>query len=393
MTELAKVQQSRECKVPAAILAVGTANPSNCINQEDYPEFLFRVTNTHHLTNVKEKFVRICEKSAIKKRYFHLNEEILKQNPALCSYGAASLDPRQDLTIEMIPKLGMEAATKAIEEWGQSKSTITHLIFCSLSGVDTPGADLRLLKMLGLRPSVNQVMLYNLGCYAGGTVLRIAKDTAENNPGARVLAVCVESTIASFRAPSEDDPVYLVSKALFGDGAAAMIIGTALPNATIERPIFQIISSSQSVLPDSDRAIEGHHRKVGLTMWISEKVPAYIATDLEEILVEAFGSINVTDQNIIFWAVDPGGRRILDCIEARFALGKEKLRASRHVLEEFGNMVSACVFFILDEMRRKSIEERKATMGEGMELGVLLGFGPGLTVETVVLRSVPIVTG
>ncbi|KAI6681310.1 hypothetical protein NL676_035191 [Syzygium grande] len=88
----------------------------------------------------------------------------------------------------MMPKLGMEAATKVIEEWGQPKSTITHLILCSLPGVDMPGADLRLLKMLGLRPSVNRVMLYSLGWYAGGNVLRIAKDIAENNPGAQVHA-------------------------------------------------------------------------------------------------------------------------------------------------------------------------------------------------------------
>ncbi|KAF8025186.1 hypothetical protein BT93_F2126 [Corymbia citriodora subsp. variegata] len=380
-------------KASAAILAIGTASPPNCIRQDDYPDFLFRVTNSNHLTHVKKKFARICEKSAIKKRYFHLNEEILKQNPALCSYGAASLNPRQDLTIDMIPKLGMEAATKAIEEWGQPKSTITHLIFCSLSGVDMPGADLRLLKILGLRPSVNRVMLYNLGCYAGGTVLRIAKDIAENNPGARVLVVCSESTIISFRAPSEDDPVYLISNALFGDGAAAMIIGTAPPHATTERPIFQIISASQSVVPDSDRAIEGHHREVGITMLISEKVPELIAANLEEILAEAFSSIDVTDWNSIFWAPHPGGRRILDLIEARFELGKERLGVTRHILQEYGNMLSACVIFTLDEIRKRSIKEGKATTGEGMELGVLLGFGPGVTVETVILRSMPIVDG
>ncbi|XP_030464986.2 chalcone synthase-like [Syzygium oleosum] len=380
-------------KAPAAILAIGTANPPYCIHQDDYPDFLFRITNSNHLTHVKEKFARICEKSAIKKRYFHLNEEILKQNPALCSYSASSLNLRQDMTIDMLPKLGMEAAVKAIEEWGQPKSTITHLVFCSFSGADMPGADLKLLNMLGLRPSVSRVMLYSLGCYAGGTVLRIAKDIAENNPGARVLVVCAETTIPTFRAPSEDDPVYLVSNAIFADGAAAMIIGAAWPRVTTERPIFQIISASQSVVPDSDGMIQGHYREVGVTMQISEKVPELISADLEGNLVEAFGSIKVTDWNSIFWAPHPGGRRILDSIEATFGLRKERLRATRQVLKEFGNMFGVCVIFILDEIRKRSIKEGKATTGEGMELGVLLGFGPGLTIETVVLRSVPIVDG
>ena len=80
----------------------------------------------------------------------------------------------------------------------------------------------------------------------------------------------------------------------------------------------------------------------------------------------------------------------MDQVEAKLELQKEKMRATRQVLSEYGNMSSACVLFILDEMRRRSAEEGKATTGEGLEWGVLFGFGPGLTVETVVLHSVPI---
>ncbi|KAI6681303.1 hypothetical protein NL676_035184 [Syzygium grande] len=375
-------------KAPATILAIGTANPLNCIHQDNYPDYLFRVTNTDHLTHLKEKFVRICEKTAIKKRYFLLTEEILNQNPSICSYDAASLNPRQDLTIDMLPKLGMEAANKAIKEWGQPKSSITHLIFCSIAGVDMPGADLQLLKLLGLPPSVNRVMLYNLGCYAGGTVLRIAKDMAENNPGARVLVVCVETTIITFRAPSDEDPVYLIGNALFADGAAAMIVGAA--TGTAEQPIFEIVSTSQELVLDSEGALTGHYREIGLTMQLSERVPTLISTHLEGCLAKAFGSVGINnDWNSIFWAPHPGGRRILDNIEARLGLGQERLRAARHVLEEYGNMSSVSVLFILDEIRKKSVEEKRATTGEGMEWGVLLGFGPGITIETVILRSLP----
>jgi predicted naringenin-chalcone synthase len=77
-------------------------------------------------------------------------------------------------------------------------------------------------------------------------------------------------------------------------------------------------------------------------------------------------------------------------VEAKLQLEKEKLCATRHILSEYGNMSSACVLFILDEMRKRSAKEGKATTGEGLDWGVLFGFGPGLTVETVVLHSVPI---
>ncbi|KAI8541232.1 hypothetical protein RHMOL_Rhmol08G0046200 [Rhododendron molle] len=73
---------------------------------------------------------------------------------------APSLDARQDMVVVEVPKLGKEAATKAIKEWGQPKSKITHLVFCTTSGVDMPGADYQLTKLLGLRPSVKRLMMY-----------------------------------------------------------------------------------------------------------------------------------------------------------------------------------------------------------------------------------------
>lgn len=96
----------------------------------------------------------------IKKRYMYVNEEILKENPNMCAYMAPSLDARQDIVVVEVPKLGKEAAQRAIKEWGQPKSKITHLVFCTTSGVDMPGADYQLTKLLGLRSSVKRFMMY-----------------------------------------------------------------------------------------------------------------------------------------------------------------------------------------------------------------------------------------
>ncbi|XP_010264142.1 PREDICTED: chalcone synthase-like [Nelumbo nucifera] len=296
-----------------------------------YPEYYFRITNSEHKTELKEKFKRMCEKSRIKKSYMHLTEEISKENPNVCAYMAPSLDARQDMVVVEVPKLGEEAAVKAIKEWGQPKSKITHLVFCTTSGVDMPGADYQLTKLLGLRPSVKRLMMYQQGCYGGGMVLRLAKDLAENNRGARVLVVCSEITAVTFRGPSDTHLDNLLGQALFGDGAAAVIVG-ADPVPGVEKPLFELVSAAQTILPDSHGAIDGHLREVG----------------------------------------------------QKLALKSEKLRATRHILSEYGNMSSACVLFILDEMRKKSIEDGLKTTGEGLEWGVLFGFGPGLTVETVI---------
>ena len=318
----------------------------------------------------------------IKKRYMHLNEKMIKENPNI----GASLDARQDIANVEVPKLGKIAAVNAIGEWGQPKSRITHLVFCTTTSLHMPGADYQLAKILGLEPKVKRVMLYLQGCFGGGTVLRMAKDLAENNVGARVLVVCSEIITSTFRKPSEIEVENLVGQALFGDGAAALIVGSD-PDTLIERPLFQLISADQMFIPDSENAIEGHVCEMGLVVNLAKNVPNLIFECIDKCMVEAFGPLGINDWNSLFFIIHPGGRAILDQIEAKLSLEKEKLEVSRHVLREYGNIVSPCVFFVMDEMRKKSFKEEKATTGEGLEWGVLLGFGPGLTVETVVLRS------
>ncbi|KAM7280246.1 hypothetical protein ACFE04_007380 [Oxalis oulophora] len=295
-----------------------------------------------------------------------LTEELMTQNPNICSFDEPSLDIRQDIMVEEVPKLGAEAARRAIKEWGQPVSKITHVVFCTTAGVDMPGADHALITLLGLSPSVKRVMLYHQGCHAGGTVLRVAKDLAENNRGSRVLVVNSELTVTTFRGPHEDHLDSLVGQALFADGASSLIIGSD-PDTSVERPLFQLVTAVETVLPDSKGAIMGHLREVGLTFHLLEKVPELISSNIESILHEVFDPIGINDWNSIFWVSHP----------------------TKHILNEYGNMSSACVSFIIDEMRKRAHQEGKATTGDGLEWGILFGFGPGLTVETVVLHSCP----
>ncbi|XP_047177974.1 chalcone synthase-like [Vigna umbellata] len=389
MAHLDEIREKQRARGPATILAIATANPSNCIYQSDFTDYYFRVTKSDHMTDLKAKLKRICEKSMIEKRYIHLTEKMLKENPNISTYEEPSLDARQDILVEEVPKLGEKAASKALKEWGRARSDITHLIFCSTSGVDMPGADYQLVRLLGLKPSTKRFMLYHQGCFAGGTVLRLAKDLAENNVGARVLVVCSEITVVTFRGPCETHLDSLVGQALFGDGASSVIVGSD-PDTAIERPLFHLVSASETILPNSEGAIEGHLREVGLTFHLKDKVPQLIGDNIEKSLEEAFQPLGISDWNSLFWVAHPGGPAILKQIEAMLGLNPDKLRATKEVLKEYGNMSSACVLFILDEMRRWSLEEGKSSTGEGLKWGVLYGFGPGLTMETIVLHSAAI---
>ena len=92
---------------------------------------------------------------------------------------------------------------KALKEWGQPKSKITHLVFCTTSGVEMLGAHYKLANLLGLDTSFRRVILYHQGCYVGGIGFRIGKDVAENNARAQVLVVCSEITVVIFHGPSK----------------------------------------------------------------------------------------------------------------------------------------------------------------------------------------------
>uniref|UniRef100_A0A0E0ML46 CCHC-type domain-containing protein n=1 Tax=Oryza punctata TaxID=4537 RepID=A0A0E0ML46_ORYPU len=81
----------------------------------------------------------------------------------------------------------------------------------------------------------------------------------------------------------------------------------------------------------------------------------------------------------------PGGRAILDNIEDQLQLQPWKLAASRKVLREFGNMSGATIAFVLDELcHRREKEEDEPRQAEW---GVMLAFGPGITIETIVMRA------
>ncbi|KAD4888418.1 hypothetical protein E3N88_20492 [Mikania micrantha] len=308
----------------------------------------------------------------IKKRFMVLTEEFLKNSPNMCEYMTPSLNTRQDLMITEIPMLGKEAATKAIDEWGLPRSKITHLIFCTTSGIDMPSADIRLIKLLGLSPSVNRLMMYQQGCSGGGMVLRLAKDIAENNKGSRVLVVCSETMASIFCGPSENHVDLLVGQALFGDGAAAIIVGSD-PDSETERPLFEIVSANQTFIPNTEMAIRLQMREEGLILHLDKETPDIISENIQNVLTKAVSPHGLSDWNSLFWVVHPGGRRILDNLELKLNLNKHKLRASRHVLSEYGNMTSACALFVIDEMRRKSLEDGKSTTGEGLDWGVLIG--------------------
>jgi len=61
MVSVSEIRNAQRAEGPATILAIGTANPANCVEQSTYPDFYFKITNSEHKTELKEKFQRMCK--------------------------------------------------------------------------------------------------------------------------------------------------------------------------------------------------------------------------------------------------------------------------------------------------------------------------------------------
>lgn len=385
----AGLQKGRSAEGPAVILSIGTAVPPYVHEMGSYADYYFDETNCNHKPELKAKFKRICDKMHISKRHMVVRKELLAQYPSLGTYLNNSLEDRHKVCMEWVPKLAVEAAENAIKEWGGSLSQITHIVMATTSVVNMPGVDLLVAKALGLSPKLRRVMMYQTGCWGGAAIIRVAKDIAENNKGARVLVVASECTATFFRAPSEEYLDGLVGQALFGDGAGALVIG-ADPNPDTERTLYEIQWSGEMVVPDSEGAIDGHMMEAGMYYHLKPDIPKLVSRSIEEFVSDATAQAGNADVNDLFWAVHPGGVAILNQIENQLMLSPEKLLASREILADYGNMASACVLFVLDQVRNCSIKAKASTTGEGRDFGSLIGIGPGLTIECCVLKSVPL---
>ncbi|CAO2149112.1 unnamed protein product [Urochloa humidicola] len=338
-TTVDDAQRQQRADGHAAVLGIGTANPSHCLHQDEFPDWYFHITKSDHLAMLKAKMKRICEKSGIKKRHVYPTEEMVAAHPEILDRALPSLDARMRLAADTLPDVAAAAAARAIAEWGRPAADITHLVVStSTGGAGAPSVDLRLAELLGLRPSVQRTMLSLYGCTAGTSALRVAKDLAENTPGARVLVVAAETGTTSFRSPDEAHLDELLATALFADGAGAAVVGAGSARSGGERQIFHMVFVSQTTLPATAHTVQLTVGEHGIDYRLSASLPAMVRGSIERCLADAVAPLGLAGGgwNDLFWVAHPGSPAILDSYEAALGLEPRKLAASRRVLSEYG---------------------------------------------------------
>jgi predicted naringenin-chalcone synthase len=285
-----------------------------------------------------------------------------------------STEERNALYIEHAGRLAALAARRCLDDARLRAADVDEILTISCTGVDTPGPDLWLLQRLGLRPNVRKVHIGAVGCHAALPTLYRAQTAVRADPSLRVLVVSVELCTLHFQ--HEASMENLVVSALFGDGAAAVLIGADAEDATSAGPSLVRFATLTDV--SSIGSMGFHMTGEGFRMHLSPEVPPALEESVAGAVDALLHPAGFRREDVGLWLVHPGGARILDAVERGLQLPPEALRISRQVLRDYGNVSSATSLFLIDACRR---EGRRV----GKEPIVILAFGPGLTLEAALL--------
>jgi predicted naringenin-chalcone synthase len=363
------------------ILNIATAVPDFGYDQTTLMQFYRDSTDDE---STKRKIKILAVKSGISTRYSVLedygseieNFTFFPKNQALLP--TPTLSQRMAIYRKEALKLSLKAIYN-LPNFNLEKHKITHIITVTCTGLFAPGLDIELIQSLDLQATTHRNSVNFLGCNAAIIALKQANDICENNENATVLVVCTELCTLHFQTHYSDD--YLLSNLLFADGSAAVLVSGKPADTPLS---IKAISAQKNVkitrfdsfcIPDSRNEMAWQLSETGFIMNLTSYVADLIKTNIKRML----DNIGCNKNDIDYWAVHPGGKKIVDNFATALELLPIKLAASYDILNNFGNMSSPTVLFVL----KKILDDAEDTpLSKNI---FAAAFGPGLTVETMQL--------
>lgn len=264
------------------------------------------------------------------------------------------------------------AARSAIADAGVRPRDIDALVLNTITGLAIPSLDAALALRLGLKSSVERLPIFGFGCGGGVAGLSRATRLAQTLPGGHVLFVTIDLCTLCMRM-NDPSVAMFVSAALFGDGAAAVVLRNAAGD--VSEGGGRIVATGEHLWPDTERIMGWDIKEDGFGVVLSPELPAFLKDHLPAVLHAFLDSAHVDPRELDGFLLHPGGRKVLETIEETFALPRQKLRHSWSVLRDFGNMSSPTALFVL--------QRALAANDRGRHL--LAAFGPGFSAYFVVL--------
>jgi len=298
--------------------------------------------------------------------------------------------------------LAVSASRQALAEARVEPSQITHLVSTTCTSSANPGYDHFVARDLDLNHTVEKVLLHGVGCSGGLAALRTAANLclghAMRGLPARILVVALEISTTLVR--SELDSINAnqeirIGAALFSDCASALVLsnGIATANEPLAPPVYELLGWEHQIIPETEADLGFDVDPLGWKVVLTPRVPTLTQNVLVPAYESLLESLPQTPPPEIYrtaadfdWAMHPGGATILAGAEKALGLAPEHMRASYDTYINHGNSSSATIISVLNRLRSKEMDGMTPN-GRGPR-GHVIGcaFGPGITVETCMLR-------
>ncbi|HLH04410.1 MAG TPA: 3-oxoacyl-[acyl-carrier-protein] synthase III C-terminal domain-containing protein [Bryobacteraceae bacterium] len=289
-------------------------------------------------------------------------------------YPLASFGQANDRWIEAALALGETAIRRALASSGLAPAQIGAFVFVSITGISSPSIEARLINRMSLSRRMKRIPIFGLGCVAGAAGIARAADYVKAYPREACLLLSVELCSLTVQ-PNDFSPANLVSTGLFGDGAAAVIVA----GAELDLPGPAIAATRSNFYADTERVMGWDISEKGFKIVLSREVPDVVRANLGRDADEFLAEHHLSRSDVKSWVLHTGGPKVLEATADALGLKNGALDASWDCLKRTGNLSSASVLFVLEEV----MKNRRPQQGTW---GMLAAMGPGFCSELVLMR-------
>ncbi len=309
---------------------------------------------------------RLHARTGVEGRYF---SRPLDEYEALDTWGKTN-----NVWIETALQLGEQAIECLLKQSGLTRDRLGALFFVSVTGVCSPSIDARLVNIMKLSPNIKRNPIFGLGCVAGAAGLARCADYVRAYPDQIAVLLSVELCSLTWQR-GDMSVANLISSGLFGDGcAAALIAGDKVP---LHGP--RIAASHQVFYPDTEYVMGWDISEKGFGIVLSPDVPKVVRENLGRDVDGFLASQGLTRSDIGSWIMHTGGPKVLEASAEALGVEKEALDVSWEALRRVGNLSSASVLVVLDEVMKHQ-RPKPGTRS------VLAAMGPGFCAEMLLLE-------
>lgn len=288
-----------------------------------------------------------------------------------------------DIWIKVAQELGERALCLALHNAGMKPADVGALLFTTVTGVASPSIDALLINRMGLPANIRRTPIFGLGCVAGAAGIARASDYVRAYPKQAAALVSVE--LCSLTLQREDLSVAnLISSGLFADGAAAVIVTGAefeakLPE--IPEPISgpRILATRSVFYPRTEEMMGWNISEKGFRILLSTEVPNLIRENLGRDVDAFLADQGHKRSDLKSFVLHTGGPKVLQASATALGLHNGELDASWDCLRKVGNLSSASVLVVLEDV----MKNRRPEPGT---LGLLAAMGPGFCSELLLLQ-------